>query len=157
MDEIEEEIINSYSEIVLFLKNEYLKIVEIEKNNNSNDNSHNKKINIKLNLLILDKIKIYVEEAFNYIINNYYKREKILYIGKKIQLIQKQIEDFKLNFNVDKYLKNPDLYKSTIHQKRNNSLNINGQINSKNGEDNNNDKKDNTNNQILNGNFNGSK
>ena len=157
LDEIEEEIINSYSEIVLFLKNEYLKIVEIEKNNNSDDNSHNKKINIKLNLLILDKIKIYVEEAFNYIINNYYKREKILYIGKKIQLIQKQIEDFKLNFNVDKYLKNPDLYKSTIHQKRNIPLNINGQINSKNGEDNNNDKKDNTNNQILNGNFNGSK
>ena len=156
LDNLDEEIINSYSEIVLFLKNEYLKIIEIENNDNINSNTNNKKINLKLNILILDKIKIYVEEAFNYIINNYYKKEKVLYIGKKLLLIKKHIEDFKLNFNVDKYLKNPELY-NTFPSKRNISLNLNGQNNNKN--ENNVDKGENNgmNNLILNGNFNGSK
>ena len=156
LDKIDEEILNSYSEIVLFLKNEYLKLIEIEKNENLN-NTKNKKINTKLNLLILDKIKIYTEEAFNYIINNYYKKEKILYIGKKLQLIKKQMEDFKSNFNVDKYLKNPDIYNPNV-SKKNTSLNINGQINYKKDENNINKEENNgMNNLILNGNFKGSK
>jgi len=156
LDKIDEEILNSYSEIVLFLKNEYLKLIEIEKNENLKS-SNNKKINTKLNLLILDKIKIYVEEAFNYIINNYYKNEKILYIGKKLQLVKKQIEDFKLDFNVDKYLKNPDIYNTNV-LKGNNSLNVNGQNKFKKDENNNNKEENNgMNNLILNGNFKGSK
>ena len=146
LDKINEDILNPYSEIVLFLKNEYSKLIEIDKNKN------NKKINIKLNLLILDKIKIYVEEAFNYIINNYYKKEKIFYIEKKIQIVKKHIEDFKTNFNVDKYLTNSDLYNSSSTSKRNN--NINGQNNV--NEENINDKDENNgmNNLILNGKFN---
>ena len=149
LDKINEEILKPYSDIVLFLKNEYSKLIEIEGNK-----SNNKKINVKLNLLILDKIKIYVEEAFNYIINNYYKKEKILYIEKKIQIVKKHIEDFKTNFNVDKYLTNTDLYNSSNSKKGNN---INGQNNV--NEDNINDKDENNgmNNLILNGKFNISK
>ena len=156
LDNIDEKILNSYSEIVLFLKNEYLKLIEIEKNENLNNNAKNKKINIRLNLLILDKIKIYVEEAFTYIINNYYKKEKALYIEKKIQLVKKHINDFNINFNVDKYLKNPDSYKNFA--KKNNYTNINGQNYYKN-EGNNFNKQENNgmNNLILNGKFKGQK
>ena len=152
LDKIDKNILNSYSDIVLFLKNEYLKLIEIDKNINNNKN--NKKINTKLNLLILDKIKIYTEEAFTYIINNYYKNEKLLYIEKKIQVVKKHIDDFKSNFNVDKYLSNPELYNKPASKKNNNTSNVNGQINP-NNEENNNEKDENNgmNNLILNGNF----
>ena len=152
LDIIDKNILNSYSDIVLFLKNEYLKLIEIDKNINNNKN--NKKINTKLNLLILDKIKIYTEEAFTYIINNYYKNEKLLYIEKKIQVVKKHIDDFKSNFNVDKYLSNPELYNKPASKKNNNTSNVNGQINP-NNEENNNEKDENNgmNNLILNGNF----
>ena len=128
LDQIDEEILSSYSEIISFLKNEYLKLIEIEKNQNSiNNGKNNKKTNIKLNLLILEKIKIYIEEAFNYIINNYYKKEKKIYIEKKIQIIKGHINDFKQNFNVDKYLSNPNSYKTISFPINNlkNSMNIN--------------------------------
>ena len=152
LDNIDEKILNSYSEIVLFLKNEYLKLFEIEENEKLNNDPKKKKINLKLNLLILDKIKIYVEEAFTYIINNYYKNEKTLYIEKKIQLVKKHINDFNLNFNVDKYLKNPDLYKTLT--KKNNYSNINGQNYYKSeGNNFNKDENNGMNNLILNGNF----
>ena len=64
------------------------------------------------NFLILDKIKIYTEETFNYIINNYQFKELYSTIRKKISIVQNHIEDFKKNFNVDKYLENPDFYKT---------------------------------------------
>ena len=109
------------------------------------------KTNIKLNLLILEKIKIYIEEAFNYIINNYYKKEKKIYIEKKIQIIKGHINDFKQNFNVDKYLSNPNLYKTISFPVNNlkNSVNIN------NGQDKDELKNENNgmNNMILNGNI----
>ena len=155
LDALDKNILNSYSDIVLFLKNEYLKLIEIDKNINNSQN--NKKVNIKLNLLILDKIKIYVEEAFIYIMNNYYKNEKQLYIEKKIQVVKKHIEDFKSNFKVDKYLSNPELYNNPSSKKSNNSSNINGQNNNIVEENNNKEEKNGMNNLILNGNFNSSK
>ena len=155
LDALDKNILNSYSDIVLFLKNEYLKLIEIDKNINNSQN--NKKVNTKLNLLILDKIKIYVEEAFIYIMNNYYKNEKQLYIEKKIQVVKKHIEDFKSNFKVDKYLSNPELYNNPSSKKSNNSSNINGQNNNIVEENNNKEEKNGMNNLILNGNFNSSK
>ena len=112
---LDEEILLAYSEIILFLKNEYLKLIEISRENNNNEkivkNNKNKK-SLNLNFLILDKIKIYTEETFNYIINNYQFKELYSTIRKKISIVQNHIEDFKKNFNVDKYLENPDFYKT---------------------------------------------
>ena len=157
---LNEDIIISYSEIILFLKNEYLKLIDISKENKNNNNKAKK--NINLNKLILDKIKIYTEETFNYIINNYQNIEQQKNIQKKIQIVQNHIEDFKNNFNVDKYLENPNLYKTTSsagfgkkmseEDLVNNMITFNGQNNNMaynkseiNG----------MNNLILNGNFNG--
>ena len=80
---LNEDIIISYSEIILFLKNEYLKLIDISKENKNNNNKAKK--NINLNKLILDKIKIYTEETFNYIINNYQNIEQQKNIQKKFK------------------------------------------------------------------------
>ena len=113
LENIDEETLMAYSAIILFLKNEYLKLIEINQENKENINNLNKnsnKKNINLNLLILDKIKIYAEDAFIYIINNYQIRDQKRNIKQKIQIVQNYIEEFKNNFNVDKYLKNPNIY-----------------------------------------------
>ena len=107
LQNLNEETIISYSEILSFLKNEYLKLIEINKGNNNKT-----KKNTNLNKLILDKIKIYTEETFNYIANNYQDKNLHKNIQKKLQIIQNHIEDFKSNFNVDKYIENPNFYKT---------------------------------------------
>ena len=171
LQNIDKETLMIYSGIILFLKNEYLKLIEISHDNNkseSNTNMRSKK-NINLNLLILDKIKIYTEETFNFIINNYQNKNMSFYIQKKIQIVQNHIEDYKKNFNVDKYLSNPDLYKSDISAEfgkkaveddlENNMVNFNGLSYDKNYKNENDEffktENNGVNNLILNGNFNG--
>ena len=115
LENLNEEILLAYSEIILFLKNEYLKLIEISRDSKNNENiskNNKNKKSMNLNFLILDKIKIYTEETFNYIINNYKIKELYTIIRKKIAIVQNHIEDFKKNFNVDKYLENPDFYKT---------------------------------------------
>ena len=171
LQNIDKDILMVYSEIILFLKNEYLKLIEISQYNNKNEkntNVRNKK-NINLNLLILDKIKIYTEETFNFIINNYQNKDMSFYIQKKIQIVQNHIEDYKTNFNVDKYLSNPDLYKTDVSAEfgkksveddiDNNMVNFNGLSYDKNFKNENDNffktENNGVNNLILNGNFNG--
>ena len=105
LQNIDEEVLIAYSDIIIFLKNEYMKLIEINKG---------KKIkkNVNLNKLILDKIEIYAEETFNFIINNYGDKDQYKNIQRKIKTVQNNVEDFKKNFNVDKYLENPNLYKT---------------------------------------------
>ena len=160
LENLDENILSIYSEIILFLKNEYLKLAEIMDENNKENNLKKNKKSINLNLLILDKIKIYTEETFNYLINNYQNQDQYRNIRKKIQIVQNHIDDFKKNFNIDKYLENPNFYKTTSSigfGKRlseedvvNNRMNFNGQSYNKNENENNG-----MNNLILNGNFNG--
>ena len=150
LENLDENTLYNYSEIILFLKNEYLKLAEI----NNEINSNKIKKNINLNLLILDKIKIYTEETFNYLINNYQNQEQFRNIRKKIQIVQNHIDDFKKNFNVDKYLENPNFYKTTssagFGKRLSEEDSVNGQSYNKNENENNG-----MNNLILNGNFNG--
>ena len=171
LQNIDKETLMVYSGIILFLKNEYLKLIEISQDNNKSESKSNirTKKNINLNLLILDKIKIYSEETFNFIINNYQNKDMSFYIQKKIQIVQNHIEDYKKNFNVDKYLSNPDLYKNDISAEfgkkiveddiENNMVNFNGLSYDKNYKNENDEffKTENNglNNLILNGNFNG--
>ena len=171
LQNIDKETLMVYSGIILFLKNEYLKLIEISQDNNKSESKSNIKTkkNINLNLLILDKIKIYSEETFNFIINNYQNKDMSFYIQKKIQIVQNHIEDYKKNFNVDKYLSNPDLYKNDISAEfgkkiveddiENNMVNFNGLSYDKNYKNENDEffKTENNglNNLILNGNFNG--
>ena len=173
LENMDEEILISYSDIILFLKNEYLKLIEIIKKNNNNnqDSKNNKKVkSINLNILILDKIKIYTEETFNYIINNYQIKLQRNNIQKKIKTVQNHIEDYKNNFNVDKYLENPNIYnyktissagfgkKSNEEDLVNNMIIFNGQSFNKNQNENEINSKseiNGMNNLILNGNFNG--
>ena len=98
LENLDEEILMLYSEITLFLKNEYLKILQLNSWNNG------QKINTKLNLLILNKIKIFAEESFIFIVNNYEDKDQIPNIKKKLIIVQNHINDFKINFNIDKYL-----------------------------------------------------
>ena len=167
IENIDEETLMAYSDIILFLKNEYLKLIEInqenKKNNNDSKNYKHKK-NIKLNLLILDKIKIYTEETFNFIINNYQIRNQQRNIQQKLQIVQNHIKDYKNNFNVDRYLVNPSIYNisSSVRLGKRSSeedLVNNGQnYNVNNNNDNegiSKSEKNGINNLILNGNFNG--
>ena len=142
LQNIDEDILIAYSDIIIFLKNEYLKLIDINKGKNKI------KKNTNLNKLILDKIQIYTEEAFNYIINNYENKEQYKNIQRKIKTVQNHIEDFKKNFNVDKYLENPNIYKtpSLADYIINNKMISNGQ--------NYKAETNGINNLILNGNFN---
>ena len=163
---LDEETVMLYSEIIFFLKNEYLKLIEISDSNNKSSNNKNKK-NINLNFLILDKIKIYTEDTFIFIMNNYQNKDQQRNIHKKIETVQNHIEDFKKNFNVDKYLENPNLYKTnssatfgkkvTEDDLVNNMMSYNGQFYNKYNKNENEDIKteiNGMNNLILNGNFN---
>ena len=105
LSNLNEDILLLYQDIVLFLKNEYNKILEINNIIKENkDNKITKNISTNLNLIIIDKIKTYTEESFIYLMSNYNKNEQILNIKKKLRLILNHIEDYNNNFNLDKYL-----------------------------------------------------
>ena len=102
LSNLNEDILILYSDITLFLKNEFNKIQQINeiiKKNNNKDN-----ININLNLIILNKIKSFSEETFMYLLNNYQENVNHLNIKKKLRLILNHIEEYKNNFNLDKYI-----------------------------------------------------
>ena len=84
-----------YTDITVFLKNEYTKIEEI----NSQDEEGEKKT--KLNLLILDKIKIYTEDAFNFIQLNIDNPHNRKFFKEKLQLLVSNINDYKKNFYLE--------------------------------------------------------
>ena len=100
LSDINSEITNLYSDILNFLKEEYNKIIQINKLQKANKN----KISTNLNSIILDKIKTFSEETFNYLLANYRKPEQHLNIKKKLRLILNHIEDYRNQFNLDKYL-----------------------------------------------------
>ena len=100
---INTDISSLYSEIENFLKEEYNKILQI----NQLEKGKNK-ISTNLNLIILDKIKSFCEETFNYILVNYKKNEQQLNIKKKLRLILNHIQEYKNQFNLDKYLGKKD-------------------------------------------------
>ena len=89
--------LNMYTEIVLFLKKEYIKIEELK--------HHRKKIkiNTKLYLLILNKIKSYTEDTFDYIQSKIKNKETINnnMIKDKLNLLITNINDYKKNFYID--------------------------------------------------------
>ena len=70
---INTEISSLYSDITNFLKEEYIKILEIIKL--EKENGEKNKMNINLNMIILDKIKSFSEDTFNYLLSNYRKNE----------------------------------------------------------------------------------
>jgi hypothetical protein len=86
-----------YTEIVLFLKKEYIKIEELK--------HHRKKIkiNTKLYLLIINKIKSYTEDTFDYIESKIKNKETINnnMIKDKLNLLLTNINDYKKNFYID--------------------------------------------------------
>ena len=100
---INTDISSLYSEIENFLKEEYNKILQI----NQLEKGKNK-ISTNLNLIILDKIKSFCEETFNFILANYKKNEQQLNIKKKLRLILNHIQEYKNQFNLDKYLGKKD-------------------------------------------------
>ena len=105
-----------YSDITNFLKEEYIKILDIIKL--EKEKGEKNKISTNLNLIILDKIKSFSEETFNYLLANYKKNEQQLNIKKKLRLILNHIQEYKNQFNLDKYL-----LKSRPIKEKNNYLN----------------------------------
>ena len=106
LSNLTEDVLILYSDITLFLKDEYNKIVKINQMEKENNNKNNINLNLNLNIQILDKIKTFSEESFNYLILKYQKNDQILNIKKKLRLIINHIKEYKTNFNLDKYLKN---------------------------------------------------
>ena len=103
LSDINSEITNLYSDILNFLKEEYNKIIQINKSEKGRKEKN--KTNINLNLIILDKIKSFSEESFNYLLQNYKKNEQQLNIKKKLRLILNHIEEYKNQFNLDLYIR----------------------------------------------------
>ena len=95
---INKDISDLYSNITNFLKDEYNKIIQINKLSDKN------KVSTNLNLIILDKIKSFCEESFNYLLANHKNNEQQLNIKKKLRLILNNIDEYKNQFNLDKYL-----------------------------------------------------
>jgi hypothetical protein len=108
LSKLSEDVLILYSDITLFLKDEYNKIIKINQMEKENKNKNS--INLNLNIQILDKIKVFSEESFNFLIQKYQKNDQILNIKKKLRLIINHIKEYKTNFNLDKYLKNKNNY-----------------------------------------------
>ena len=99
---IKTDISSLYSEITDFLKEEYKKVLQINKL--EKEKGLKNKISTNLNLIILDKIKSFSEETFNYLLANHNKKEQQLNIKKKLRLILNHIQEYKKQFNLDEYL-----------------------------------------------------
>ena len=102
LQNLNEDILILYSNITLFLKDEYNKIIKIMQMEKENNNKKN--ININLNIKILDKIKTFTEEEFNYLLLNYQKSDQLLNIKKKLRMILNNINEYKNNLSLDKYI-----------------------------------------------------
>ena len=122
VSKINKDISDLYLDITNFLKNEYNKIIQINKL--GKEKGEKNKISTNLNLIILDKIKSFCEEAFNYLLTNHKKNEQQLNIKKKLRLILNNIDEYKNQFNLDKYLQ-----KSRIKKDNKNELNNSNKIN----------------------------
>ena len=85
-----------YNEIISFLKSEYKKVENINKYGTITTYT-----NLKLNILILDKIKLYTEDTFNFIQKNILSRKNKNYIKEKLELLVEHILDYKKNFLID--------------------------------------------------------
>ena len=92
--------LSMYTDITLFLKNEYTKIEEVKQMQKENNS---RQINTKLNLLILDKIKIYTEDTFDYIQSRIQKKDKVTkqIFKEKLNLLLSNINDYKKNFYIE--------------------------------------------------------
>ena len=93
---LDTEEISLYTDITLFLKNEYTKIDNINKYGTTNNFT-----NIKLNLQILDKIKLYTEDTFNFIQKNISNKKNRIFFKEKLQLLVNNIADYRKNFLID--------------------------------------------------------
>ena len=122
VSKINKDISDLYLDITNFLKDEYNKIIQINKL--GKEKGEKNKISTNLNLIILDKIKSFCEEAFNYLLTNHKKNEQQLNIKKKLRLILNNIDEYKNQFNLDKYLQ-----KSRIKKDNKNELNNSNKIN----------------------------
>ena len=122
VSKINKDISELYLDITYFLKDEYNKIIQINKL--GKEKGEKNKISTNLNLIILDKIKSFCEEAFNYLLTNHKKNEQQLNIKKKLRLILNNIDEYKNQFNLDKYLQ-----KSRIKKDNKNELNNSNKIN----------------------------
>ena len=87
LSKLSEDVLILYSDITLFLKDEYNKIIKINQMEKENNNKNS--INLNLNIKILDKIKVFSEESFNFLIQKYQKNDQILNIKKKIKIDNK--------------------------------------------------------------------
>ena len=105
-----------YNDIISFLKSEYKKVENINKYGTKNTYT-----NLKLNILILDKIKLYTEDTFNFIQKNILSRKNRNYIKEKLQLLNEHILDYKKNFLIDEN----KIYKSFNFENNNKNENIN--------------------------------
>ena len=121
VSKINKDISDLYLDITNFLKDEYNKIKQINKL--GKEKGEKNKISTNLNLIILDKIKSFCEEAFNYLLTNHKKNEQQLNIKKKLRLILNNIDEYKNQFNLDKYLQ-----KSRIKKDNKNELNNSNKI-----------------------------
>ena len=122
VSKINKDISDLYLDITNFLKDEYNKIIQINKL--GKEKGEKNKISTNLNLIILDKIKSFCEEAFNYLLTNHKKNDQQLNIKKKLRLILNNIDEYKNQFNLDKYLQ-----KSRIKKDNKNELNNSNKIN----------------------------
>ena len=93
---LDTEEISLYTDITLFLKNEYTKIDNINKYGTINNCT-----NIKLNIIILDKIKLYTEDTFNFIQKNISNQKNKIFFKEKLQLLVNNIADYRKNFLID--------------------------------------------------------
>ena len=93
LDDIEKSL---YNEIIIFLSNEYLKVENIKKYGTITPY-----INLKLNILILDKIRLYTEDTFNYIHQNFSNWKFRMFFKEKLELLIINISDYKKNFLID--------------------------------------------------------